>query len=579
MDSRTEPVESPAAPKWVRTLFPAAVLMGLCALAGYHGHQASAQVQWPFFHDAWRDVGMAQSMLDGRYPEDHVLRGEAQWFNPLTAALVAGVSCITGQPAHTADARLGAYVNLLLPISLFLLATALFGPWVAMAAVAFFIGVKPLTHGWEMWDFTLTYSPWLWAPTFAQFLFCATWLLYWRAARCDRWRAYGVAGAAWGLTFLCHTAPAVITGCMLLLLSVWDAAGRWRADGRPALTTTVAKRFLLPAGVAFVVGLPYTLPILWRYQFRLVRKDFPSLVIPELELSYLPELLRQLATPVNAVALLGLALLLFGRNQRGIGRRILLSWLAVATAFLAWAYLGQLAQRRGIRLQQIVPAHHFLISLTAIRALLVGYGAVRALQAGFAAIRWLLSRSPRFRGARALSRAWDPCLAGTAATLVICLILFPDYAQRDQFVAMRDFGWHTKSFEDRIAACHWILENCSPDDVFLCDEQVAARIVGPAARKTVCTIDIFSNPYVPHKPRLRDKFALYEALQNRDEPAFRELAAKYSLTHVLARSAKTLDSEHHSIRELTIEDIEALALPFLDQAYSAHGLAIYRVRS
>jgi hypothetical protein len=73
------------------------------------------------------------------------------------------------------------------------------------------------------------------------------------------------------------------------------------------------------------------------------------------------------------------------------------------------------------------------------------------------------------------------------------------------------------------------------DDTFLMedDDQIALLIVGPAARKVVATMWIFTSPYVNCTQRREDRAAMCDALRANDELRFYELARKYEVTHIL----------------------------------------------
>ena len=114
---------------------------------------------------------------------------------------------------------------------------------------------------------------------------------------------YLATGIAWGVAFTGHTAPAVLFGMVFLLLCAWDHAEAWRAGEHRG--ARIWGGFLLAAGVAFAVSLPYTASILWNYQFR-VENPWPALFAdPYLELSRWPDRLRDMVAWHNAVAAVG----------------------------------------------------------------------------------------------------------------------------------------------------------------------------------------------------------------------------------------------------------------------------------
>lgn len=55
---------------------PALLVLGLIALVARHGIAAVMQVEWIFDHDFYRDIGYAQSLLEGGFGEDPTFLGE-----------------------------------------------------------------------------------------------------------------------------------------------------------------------------------------------------------------------------------------------------------------------------------------------------------------------------------------------------------------------------------------------------------------------------------------------------------------------------------------------------------------------
>ena len=54
----------------VSRILPWAGLLALSAIAMARGIQITADASWPYAFDAMRDIGVAQSILNGAYPED-----------------------------------------------------------------------------------------------------------------------------------------------------------------------------------------------------------------------------------------------------------------------------------------------------------------------------------------------------------------------------------------------------------------------------------------------------------------------------------------------------------------------------
>ena len=64
----------------------------VCLLAFVHGVQSTSRFEWPGEVDKARDIGQAQTMLDGDWLGDSQYLGERLWYNPLTPTLVAVIA-------------------------------------------------------------------------------------------------------------------------------------------------------------------------------------------------------------------------------------------------------------------------------------------------------------------------------------------------------------------------------------------------------------------------------------------------------------------------------------------------------
>jgi hypothetical protein len=553
----------------------AALFLGLAVLlvAGMFGYAAVSAEAWPLFHDAWRDMGIAQAMLDGTWPEDPVIRDSTSWYNPLAGAVTALTSRLAGMPVPEAAIRIGAFLNLLIPLFFFLAVWFYFGHWPAAAGVVFFVMGNALINRPALWLDTLTYAPWLWAPSLSQAFFFASLLAYGLARRRNRLAWHGVTGLLWGVTFMAHTAPAVLFGLIqLALLPTQYCAPRNTSFVRQGLRVT--GRFVFTAAVAFITSLPYSLPVLIRYRFVMKNTRPAAYTMEALTIEKLPDLLMQSLTLSNGIALAGLMWVIW-TARRKTGSRILLAWLFWLFALLGANYINQYLESRGAaRIPQVVPPHHWMISLGAVKAILFGAGLTGLFRFAHGAV---INKITRHQGVRGGGRAAWTCEAGAfLVTASLVLALFPLYREYDRYVPPVDFGWHTPSPQDRIRLRNWMLETCPPESVFLCDEQMSVRLAMPMARKAVLPIDVFTNPYVPFQPRFNAMHAMFTALLQEREAEFRELAEPYGVSHIMVREKTLLEATGY-IQSVPVEELEARDLPFLEKIYHNDGIAVYRV--
>ena len=511
----------------------------------------ATQVPWPLFWDACRDLGLANVIRAGHYPADACYPGEVNWYNPLMATLTALGGWISGAPLPAVNVALGPWLNLLGPVVFAVLIARLANTWVALAAVAFLLFGKPIDQ--PIWS-TAAYSPWLLAPNTTQALFFLTLLLLFLALQRDRWPWHAATGLAWGVTFLGHTAPALAIGGIYLVLLAWTQVARWFGSGERASWLG----FFLAASVAFVVSLPYTGPIFWKYQFHVVN-EWPSVFAdPYVELAQLPERLRGLLYPYNALVLLGF--IVAARHARKhLAMRLLVAWALVAAAFLAQHYLWQWLRQRGVLVTGLVPGHHALVLAYGAKASLFGLGT--GALAAWSMSRW--DRAASLRGPRLPRRVYS---VGFLLFIVVLftmrhaplLSVWPAYRQS------RNPEHYEAVSADAMATYDWICANTDINDVFLAEYVEAVTLVQPTGRKLVATMLFYSNPYLDAMQRLTDTHAMHDALAANDEAAFRKLAAPYHVGYVL------LQGDLHT-------KIEAAAPDFITPLWQHGAVAIYGV--
>ena len=239
---------------------------GLCHLAASSlclallilGVRTTADLEWPPDPDHFRDIAQAQTMRDGAWLQDPSYNGESSLYNPLLASSIAAISYLTGQPVHVVATRAGAHLNVAAPATFYLLVCRLLGPPTALISL---VGFVFLVRG-PTWA-TPTYSPWLFASIFAQPFFYLTLTAYYGAiAGGRRWR-YVVTGLLLGVTFLAHTAPAMIALVCILAVAGYRC-GVERHEAREALG-----KLGLIAGPAILLAVPFLSTIVGRYRLRI----------------------------------------------------------------------------------------------------------------------------------------------------------------------------------------------------------------------------------------------------------------------------------------------------------------------
>lgn len=476
--------------------------------------------------DVLRDIGIAQSLEDGRYPEDPVLAGEISWYNPLTALLLTVTRFVSGISLMRIAVLSGPIINLLAPVAFYVLVFVLFGHGAALAALFLFLFGKDGTTP-SYW--TCAYSPWLLAPLYSSGLLFFTLALFKNAIE-KKSNAYFIAtGLMLGLTFLGHTAPAVIAGATMALLTAVEAWRQKGTKGQRNEACFLISRFLILVLVAFFVSLPYTGPLLWRYQFH-IQNPWPSLYASQnVELQNFPEQFYNAFMLRNGIALLG-AIVVFYR-YRGKAARLMVCWAIVVCAFLIQQYVWQLLRLKDIIIPSVVPGHHAAIHLSALRTIFFGIGIVTL---GKITSRLLIysTSSLSFIGKQTLLLR-QGCICLFVIVTGVCLYLKNPYSRRIDFQPPAGTA-HENLYERHVPMYEWIRDNTSPDAVFLCpDENLGIKVVMPAGRKLVNPMLLYFNPYVNRGPLTLRKEKILKALEKHDSESLCQASRDFPSLYLL----------------------------------------------
>ncbi len=471
------PQPVPESKRWDRTyavdllallLILAALLVALTKTAGLPAP--------PDTWDHFRDIAQAQTVRDGAPLSDQYYRDEWVWYNPLLPWTLALGSAITGTRIEVFHVRAGPVLNLLGPLAFYLLGVRWIGRTAAFIALAVYLFFA--TGDGPGWAYA-TYSPWLYSNNFAAGIFFAAAFALQMAADRPTLTRLGTAGALMGLTFLAHTAPALI----LVIVACAAFARRW-----PWLLTTGA--------AAVVVALPFLYSIGLQYQFAVVNtRPLSWEWVGVLTLDTLPQFLKD-----NAM-LVGLAA--FGAVITTA--RLLLVWLASAAVLLLFALLPT---------APLIPAFHFWKWTTAAMALLAG-----------TTLAWLCSTAPAHAWAALRQTGRPPRGVNFIAIFLTGTAVVWHW---HTYVNLDDFQARPQSIPTD--AVDFLRELTGPNDVVLGNNQAVKIIIGPAGRKTVALDGYLANPYVLFSPRAQARRGMLSAIEAADVQTYNDLARQYNVT-------------------------------------------------
>jgi hypothetical protein len=509
-------------------------LLVLLGIAFRPAWQTTHDLQWPYDFDLFRDAAFAQAIIHGHFPADAYYADEQNWYNPLGAAMIAGIAQLFGIEPIDIYAHYGAIVGLAVPVAIFGLAVALFGRWAGLASLFAFLFLGP--HDVPSWA-APSYSPWLFANLLSLLPFALTVAVALHARKSGRYRLWAVCGALLGVTFLAHTAAAIVAGSVMLVLA-WERR-KLRA---------VAIRWGLILVPAFAVSTPFLMSILWHYGLQIQNAPPQDFISAETDLHQLPKTLLAALNVRNAMALGGLVVLFRSQTMKA-ARLTLIAWLGVCSVLLFYCYARQAWPNA--HLPGLVPPFHWLFHLRLARTLLLGYG----LYCAVAAITVLLARSRKLPVPIALLLTFG----------ILLLFQFRPFVRRFDFEQTRQYSLYFAALPGFNETIAWLRRETPSGTIILAPPHDALLMLGAAGRQTVVIDQIFSNPYVPYGPRVAAADDMARNLAEHQRDTFLQMAAKHGVSYVLITDAVPEFFDR------------CLTAPFVTLAFASGHFAVMRV--
>jgi hypothetical protein len=510
------------------------VAIGCLVLAFLPARDAAVGLTMPYDMDQFREIASAQAIADGHPLRDPFYRDEWVWYNPLLGATVAGISRVTALPVHEAFVQAGPWLSVAAQALFFAMALVLVGPWPAAIALALLLFAPP--HGISGW-MSPAVTPFIFSNNYATTFFYAGLIACASAAgRREAWR-WALLGALLGLTFLAHTAPALVLGCCGVAAALYAAGGSAGSKDPAPRPSDPALRLDHPVwrgrvrtvvvmlAVAIVVSSPFLYSIAGRYHLHVRNLDPVLWLWEQVDLAHLSGLARALLSPAGLLAIVG-AVVLARRARVDRGAFVAVSWGATALVLFAYGYLQQLTDNR--YLPPLVPQHHFYFHVVAAGRLLAGVGAWTIVSALCAA----LARTSGWKPALRLSDVAAPAIVLAGIYLVVT-VNDAKYRDRPDFQEYRREAIARSDDFARTRVIERLRAQTPADAVILASDEDSYYRVAPAGRATVAVPSIQSNPYVTQGGRDADQQQMLDALQARDPLNFGALARKYGVGFVL----------------------------------------------
>jgi hypothetical protein len=480
---------------------------------------------WPFDTDHDRDIAFIRNSLNGHFGRDPIYTGHYLWYNPLLFSIEAALVRLTGLPINIIVVRAGLYLDLLGPLSFFLMALQLFDLRIATASLLSYLF---LACGDMEGSGAATYSPWLYPCTFTQCFFYFNMLLAYKAFRTQHNGWFVLLGVSTGVCFLGHTGPALLTILILMSIQAGNFLRAWQSN-RPGDSGRLLLQGLLVFIPFIVVAMPILFFIAGKYHLQIQNHNPAEWRPDEMYWNRLPALIKENASVSLLVAGLG-AVWFYRKMKTPLIRSIIFNWLAIAAVLYVYgASITGIRDKFHIQLPDTVPCYHYFFYLKALQSVFFGFGLLYLLDLGFGFIGRQVS-----------------VLSLGVIVLVLAIGYFPFYRNRIDFTMRRRLAVEKGRDSNRIAAYDYLVSRVPEDKVILCPEPNSTFPVMASGRKMVCTGVVFSNPYVDYRRRYRDDSLMLNYLRTGAPDSARRLFDDYQVSYVMIPSKDYRQYTHAS---------------------------------
>lgn len=495
----------------------------MLVLAFVQCYRTVHDLHWAYEPDFDRDIGYIRNILDGHFGQDPNLAGQYLWYNPLMYMTETGIVKLTGLPINIVVARAGMFLNLLSPIAFFIMLVKLFDYRIALAGLLSFIflanGNLP---GWG----GATYSPWLLADCFVQFIFYVNIYLCYKAYKEQQLIWFAILGAVIGIGFLGHAAPTIIMILILILLQ-----GQKMIDSVKHKDYKALRTFFIQGVVTLIPFLIFSFPFLYyivgKYQMhfinRIILECAPGIFARKDTL----ELIKvNLSIPL-LISIIGFVW--FYKNyQEKLIRKIILNWLYITLILYAYSSIVPTADKiLHINLPDTIPAVHYFFYLKGVQSLFFSFGFIYLLKLVFKILAKRKTESNFFK----FSNNWV-----IAIILLYALAYYPIYSHRQDFTEPRQQALDKEKRKDDLDIYDYISQKLPLDKVILCQYGQSLFPVMATGMKMVSIEVYFSNPYVSFDAREKDRETMLDYLtgsSNESATAAEKLFKDYKVSYIL----------------------------------------------
>ncbi|MEO8146557.1 MAG: hypothetical protein ABI723_02915 [Bacteroidia bacterium] len=491
--------------------------------AFFQGYKSVSELNWGFNNfDSNRDMGFVHTILNGNYGQDPSYTNEYIWYNPLVMIIESAIVKITHFPVNTVVTKSGAFLNLLAPITFFLMMAVIFNVPIALAATTgfLFFNINDL-DGWM----AATYSPWLFPVSFAQTFFYTGIIIIYKAFK--EWKLFWfiLLGINLAFCFLAHTAPTLLLILITVHLSVYKIVKSDPLLKIQAIIDVIKKG--LPCLVLFIVlTLPFTWFVVGKYKLHMINTYTYEYLHEFFQIKNVFMLFKANLSLSLLIAMYG-CIYFFKMNKDKVSRLIVSSWIMYCIVlYIYTTAIVFIRYHFNIKFPGIVPSFHFFFYLKAAQALFFGVGVCHLLSLLY---NYMLNLPGKIH--YIIIRFEQYMIPLTMVLLVI--INYNSYAHRPDFLFNRTLGLENNIAYDTHKVYEWIVSNADDSKVFLSNENLSDFPLLASGRKMVAVSPAMSSPYVDYIKRNNDRNKMLDILSGKESLPAEDIFKKYNVQYLL----------------------------------------------
>ena len=479
---------------------------------------------WPHDPDLYRDMAFIQGVLDGDYGQDPNYEGASLWYNPLLFSIEALIVKFTGLPVNIVVSRSGIFLNLLGPIAFFIMTVILFDLRIALAAILSYLF---LAAGNIPGSAAATYSPWILPVCFAQFTFYVSVIFAYKAFTTQKYLWFAILGVSIGISFLAHTAPAVLIILILILIQLRNIFKAIREKEQSTVNKYLLQG-LTTFGFFVIAGLPLLYSIIFKYHLHYVNKEIFEFRAGIFILPNIKQFVKENVSLSLLVSIVGF-IWFYREFRETVIRKIIFNWLLVASFMFVYTSALPKLHEMHINLPDTIPSYHYFFYLKALQSIFFGLGLTFLI--GYL-LRWIESRISNKRIQKQNVESFNNFVF-VFCILFCAIVYFPFYKNRTDFTPHWEPSLTAGVFTDRVQTYNYIIKNIPAEKVILCEESANDFPVMASGRKMVSASMLFSNPFFDFTVRYSDRNNMLEYLKTGQPEAIRKLFEKYDVSYVL----------------------------------------------